>query len=416
MKFLFTAPRFHTNQVPIVKGLIEKGHEVRYFVAFCGATEDHTYGNLVVIKPSCGTRKKSNKLSKTKTESQIESAMGGQFVPNHRDLKAKFAEYAPDVVICRDKTAFTLAVHEVCRKTNTPCILYDQEPLYRFDTVKTATAVALVQRRSIVQRAVHRIGRLMNKDARDNKKRMKKYGYPVVHITPVLTNNYEKYRSSGKMGAGAHDHYFPMVYECNMTATGKGEKPDGKTRILCVGKYREYKSHETLVEAVSLLDCRSKIHIDMYGQCRHTDEQQYFADLQRDITERQLDDCITLNKDISYQDMQVLFGKYDILVLPSRRETYGMVIVEAMANGLCVIASDGCGAAFCIGAADGGAIFPAGDAQKLADILRDLVTHPNKIDEKGERSHRYVQDNMAPDNYMTAMREILKQEFEWQME
>ena len=75
MKFLFTAPRFHTNQVPIVKGLTEMGHEVRFFVVFVGATEDHTDCEPLVLKPSRTTEREKRRQEKKLIPSTVEGVL-----------------------------------------------------------------------------------------------------------------------------------------------------------------------------------------------------------------------------------------------------------------------------------------------------------------------------------------------------
>jgi glycosyltransferase involved in cell wall biosynthesis len=72
-----------------------------------------------------------------------------------------------------------------------------------------------------------------------------------------------------------------------------------------------------------------------------------------------------------------LAGSYsaaDVLVLPSRAETYGMVVAEALARGLPVVAADVGGVPEALGhGADGvrpGLLVPPGDAAALGDALR----------------------------------------------
>jgi glycosyltransferase involved in cell wall biosynthesis len=68
----------------------------------------------------------------------------------------------------------------------------------------------------------------------------------------------------------------------------------------------------------------------------------------------------------------------DLLVLPSRGETYGMVLTEALARGLPVVASDVGGVREAVGrSADGllpGLLVPPGDPAALADALRRWLT------------------------------------------
>ena len=42
MRFLFVAPRFHSNQFPIVKSLYKSGHKIEFFVQYIGKSEDHS--------------------------------------------------------------------------------------------------------------------------------------------------------------------------------------------------------------------------------------------------------------------------------------------------------------------------------------------------------------------------------------
>jgi glycosyltransferase involved in cell wall biosynthesis len=72
-----------------------------------------------------------------------------------------------------------------------------------------------------------------------------------------------------------------------------------------------------------------------------------------------------------------LAGSYtaaDVLVLPSRAETYGMVVTEALARGLPVVAADVGGVSEALGhgadCARPGLLVPPGDAAALGDALR----------------------------------------------
>ncbi len=68
------------------------------------------------------------------------------------------------------------------------------------------------------------------------------------------------------------------------------------------------------------------------------------------------------------------YSSADVLVLPSRAETYGMVVTEALARGLPVVAADVGGVPEALGyGADGiqpGLLVPPGDAAALGDALR----------------------------------------------
>jgi glycosyltransferase involved in cell wall biosynthesis len=75
------------------------------------------------------------------------------------------------------------------------------------------------------------------------------------------------------------------------------------------------------------------------------------------------------------------YGKCDVLVLPSRNETYGMVVTEALARGIPVIATAVGGVPEALGVApDGtrpGLLVPPDDARALAEALRAWLTGPD---------------------------------------
>jgi glycosyltransferase involved in cell wall biosynthesis len=73
-----------------------------------------------------------------------------------------------------------------------------------------------------------------------------------------------------------------------------------------------------------------------------------------------------------------VYANADLFVLPSRAETYGMVVTEALARGLPVVAADVGGVPEALGAAPGGGIpgrlIPPNDRDALAAALRDWLT------------------------------------------
>jgi glycosyltransferase involved in cell wall biosynthesis len=81
----------------------------------------------------------------------------------------------------------------------------------------------------------------------------------------------------------------------------------------------------------------------------------------------------------------------DLLVLPSRSETWGLVVNEAMACGLPAIVSDGVGCAPDL-VLDGetGWSFPVGDAGVLAERLGTARARRAELPSMGERARRCV--------------------------
>jgi glycosyltransferase involved in cell wall biosynthesis len=77
------------------------------------------------------------------------------------------------------------------------------------------------------------------------------------------------------------------------------------------------------------------------------------------------------------------YGSADLVLLPSRLETYGMVVTEALAHGIPVVGSDVGGLPEALGRTRlglPGALVPAGDAAALAEQLRGWLTDPSRRD------------------------------------
>jgi len=96
------------------------------------------------------------------------------------------------------------------------------------------------------------------------------------------------------------------------------------------------------------------------------------------------------------QELVAAFQAADVLVLPSDEENWAVVVQEAMAAGLVVVASDIVGAAHEL-VVDGvsGRIFLKGSCESLRSSLED-VTHPDRIDrfkaESAKELRRYRQE------------------------
>jgi glycosyltransferase involved in cell wall biosynthesis len=93
--------------------------------------------------------------------------------------------------------------------------------------------------------------------------------------------------------------------------------------------------------------------------------------------------------------MQVL----DVFVLPSLNEGMGRVLVEAMAAGKPIVASNVGGIPDLIIQGENGLLVPAGDAEALAGGIEFFITNPEKRREMGERGRkmavRYGSDSMV---------------------
>jgi glycosyltransferase involved in cell wall biosynthesis len=90
-----------------------------------------------------------------------------------------------------------------------------------------------------------------------------------------------------------------------------------------------------------------------------------------------------------WRELPAMYALADLLVLPSRFETWGAVVNEALAVGLPVIVSDQVGCApDLVRPGENGWIVPVGDVDALAAVLSDALADPVRLAAMGAASAR----------------------------
>jgi glycosyltransferase involved in cell wall biosynthesis len=134
---------------------------------------------------------------------------------------------------------------------------------------------------------------------------------------------------------------------------------DGVSRLLCVASITPRKGHDVLVDALAGIDVPWRL--DCVGPRRGG----HVEHLRRLIERHGLADRVRLLGPRTGEALASCYAAADLFVLASRAETYGMVVSEALARGIPVIASGVPDAL-----ADGGLLVPPGDVDALAAALR----------------------------------------------
>jgi glycosyltransferase involved in cell wall biosynthesis len=139
--------------------------------------------------------------------------------------------------------------------------------------------------------------------------------------------------------------------------------PEGSA-LLCVGAVTPLKGYDVLVAALELIG-------DLAWSCRGVgslDVEPAFA--------AGLGDTVRLTGPLARPELEATYAEADLLVLASRAETYGMVVTEALAHGVPVVATDVGGVREALGG--GGVLVPPEDPAALADALRTWLTDDDR--------------------------------------
>jgi glycosyltransferase involved in cell wall biosynthesis len=147
------------------------------------------------------------------------------------------------------------------------------------------------------------------------------------------------------------------------------------TSLVCVGTPTPHKGHDVLAAALAAiadLDWRCTLVGDLHR------DPGFVADLRAVLARDGLAGRVHLTGALPPAGVAAAYDAADLLVLPSRVETYGMVLTEALARGVPVVATRTGGVADTVGRAlDGrvpGLLVPPSDPEALAAALRRWCT------------------------------------------
>lgn len=110
-------------------------------------------------------------------------------------------------------------------------------------------------------------------------------------------------------------------------------------------------------------------------------------------------------------DAQSIISGYDLLLVPSRHEGWGLVVNEALMQGVPVVVSDRVGAKVLVEGSGAGLVFRSEDEKQLADLLIDLADHRERIAKMKSQS-AVVRDLITPQIGAQYLAQVLKHHFD----
>ncbi|MBL8208807.1 MAG: glycosyltransferase family 4 protein, partial [Blastocatellia bacterium] len=146
----------------------------------------------------------------------------------------------------------------------------------------------------------------------------------------------------------------------------EGKFPDDKTVFLFVGRLVERKNVRLILQAARRLDAE-RFAVVIAGSGEQFDE---LKSLVADQTN------VHFLGNVAPADLPAVYAMADALVLPARDEPWGLVINEAMACGLAIIAHEHCGAAIDLVGEGNGFKLASFSAEELAQAMNRLIQNP----------------------------------------
>jgi glycosyltransferase involved in cell wall biosynthesis len=177
---------------------------------------------------------------------------------------------------------------------------------------------------------------------------------------------------------------------------------NGPLRIVAAGRLVEAKGFDLLIDAAAEL--AGDFRLDIYGDgaLRET--------LSRQVAERGLGQRVALR---GYAEANIIFQGADLCVIPSRREGFGNVVVEAMAAGVPVLAAACPGPAALIDDGQSGFLVEPGSSSALAGAMAVLLADPERrasVVEAGRRTAAQFEVHAATRRFEEAVQRLLGKE------
>ncbi len=365
MKFLYVAPRYHTNQMDIMKGLIEHGHEVCFISHYAAIIEDYSYVTPIVLGYSALYKLIDLlyvKVIHRKDPTAIVFKIQHGFPPVRR-MKKIIYEYQPDVVILRERSVYSMMAYRICRKKGYPCILYNQNPMW-----------ALPPKTDFLHRLVDRMS-------------------PKVRMTPVMG-----VRKPGT-SIRENDYFVPFVIDPQKAPQERSYFTDDAIHILCIGKYEIRKHHLMLLQAAEKLDTQHRLHLTLVGEATNHFQKEYCEQVREYVREHHMEEMVTVKTNVPRSRMEQEYLAADIYVIPSTLEMASVSQLEAMSYSLPVICSDTNGTACYVEDGVTGYQFRDCDQEDLQAKLEMLVSDREQIRKMGAAGYRALEEKYNFERY-----------------
>jgi len=355
---LFVQPRYHTNLYPIVEALVNRGNDVSMLVfreSRSGESEMTQRVKPDVLQLSLFTRLIQLLLGDSFTD-RILYLYGlpepGWYLDTlrHRD---------PDIIVIRNYSVTALLTALYSRFTGSTVIYYDQTPVNTNCWGKRRTAVGLVHFLLFARRP--------------------------TRYSPVKN-------SSGDSIPLYFSYYIPFAMN---PTTSTNRKKDEVVRVMMIGKlHQPRKNHILFLRCIYDLVANYDIRATIIGSLSDRGDDHYKAILSY-VRDNGLNDIVSVESNLSYDEVQRAYGNHDIFVLPSDDEPAAVSHLEAMANGLSVICSDANGTREYVKTGYNGYHFEAGNYYDLRNKLDDLIRHDEKRRQFGKRSLERTQSEFS---------------------
>jgi glycosyltransferase involved in cell wall biosynthesis len=353
MKIAFLAPRFHTNQISIIKYLLKNKKHVSFYVTRISQIEDHS-----VLKPILIDLNYFFKMFKFLINS-INPLFDYRYgLPSISQL-LRFRSNKYDLLIIRDPVNLMgLSFLLWAKLIGIKIILYIQRDVYKKNSFSA---------KEIVEKILIKL-------------------FKTQCISPCLGN--QKYKKfTNKIT------YLPFCLP--VTDYSKNWFINNKINIITVGKFVFRKKHLLLISALRKIKVKNNFKLTIIGECLSKENLNYLKSIKKQAKISNLD--INILKNVKPKILKNIYKKHDLFVLASVNEPASISNLEAMAHGLPVITTDTNKTSCYTEHGVNGYIVKSNDLNDLVKKLELLIDNKIRLKKFGKKSFNIVKNKHRPE-------------------
>ena len=179
-----------------------------------------------------------------------------------------------------------------------------------------------------------------------------------------------------------------LMHEMNSAAMLSAKQSDGHN----AGTSSMHEMHDSvMLSEAKHLDSPS-LHLHIFGDGDET----YISELKTFLHENGLTEIVTFHGKVPQDELIQHYDRCDLMLVPSLwQEPFGLVVAEAMARGLPVIASNVGGPAEILTHEINGLLVEAGNERALASAINQLIKDPEKRKRFGQTARSTVQQRFV---------------------
>lgn len=157
---------------------------------------------------------------------------------------------------------------------------------------------------------------------------------------------------------------------------GNRSSQNDRITFLCVAHCVPSKGIEFLIEAAHIINqnCQYDFSVEIVGTTYPNSN--YHMQILEKIEKNHLTQIVKFHGRAAQVHMNALYERADIFILPSLKEGFGIVLLEAMHYGLPIISTKVSAIPELIQEGENGILVPPADASKLADAMTQLMINP----------------------------------------